>query len=328
VSVVSLRRPASLGRATPRRSRIRLRGLALALALAGPAPAADPGAEAHPLSFGSRASKAAAKLGEPFDYVVEVRHRTEEWYALPEELSIAPFHAEGARCRRDERKEEAVTTCTMRLALFALGPVDVPDLALRVRTPAGPASLNVPGPRVTGTGVIDPAIPPEELALRDIAPPAPLLLRSLRLIWWALGTAAAAALLFLAARALRRARAEREATPQMPAAERFARRLDALEAEGLLERGEGRELVARLSVIVREYLGALTGLNALDLTTGELVGRLEGDPRLDAVGLEVFLREADLVKFARQAAGREACAAVMAYARGLLERTRPPHPGS
>jgi hypothetical protein len=310
--------------------------LALSLAVGAPGPAGDPaadpgegragGAEARPLSFHSRASKAEARLGEPFDYVVEIRHRLDEWYALPPELPLAPFQAQGARCRREAAKEEAVTTCTMRLALFALGPVDVPDLALSVRTPAGPAVLRVPGPRVMGVGMIDPSVPADRLALRDLSPPAPLLLRSLRLLWWALGLSAAAALAFLGVRALRRARAAPDEPAPLPPAERFARRLDALEGERLPERGEGREHVSRLSEIVREYLGALTGLNALDLTTGELMARVRdgGDPRLDAGGLEAFLDEADLIKFARHPAGPDACAAGMSFARGLLERTRLP----
>jgi hypothetical protein len=125
--------------------------LLLALALA---------AEPRPLSFHATAEKAEVRLGEPFAYEIEVRHPPEESYALPAELALEPFQAEGGRCRRETRGDETVTSCAMRLALFALGTVDVPDLPLAVHGPAGDGVLAVPGPRITGVGIIDPAAPP------------------------------------------------------------------------------------------------------------------------------------------------------------------------
>jgi hypothetical protein len=296
---------------------------------APPPPAPVPPPEvarlARPLSFQARAEKADVKLGEPFGYAIEIRHRAEETYALPAAVALAPFRADGARCRRVEAKGEVTTTCTMSLALFTLGPQDVPEVPMDVATPAGAAVLRVPGPRVTGVGIIDPAAPPEQIELRDIAPPAPLLVRSLRVIWWALGLAAGAVALVVAWRAWRRRGVPQELPPPLPADVRFERRLEALEAERLPARGLGREHVARLSELVREYLGAVTGANALDLTSGELVAVVErgGDPRVDAATLAKFLGAADLVKFAKAAASEDVCADATAYARGLLERTRP-----
>lgn len=299
----------------------------LALLLSAPAAAAAPAApppEAQPIGFRSHADKASVRLGEPFGYEVEIRHRPEEWYVLHGPPALAPFQADGVRCRRDAGKGEVRTTCSMRLALFALGPVDVPDLAFDADGPAGKARLAVPGPRVTGVGVLDPAVPPDGIAIRDISPPAPLLVPSLRLLWWTLGVAGGAAVAAALARALLRARARRRLVPEPTPAERFARRLAALEAERLPERGRAAEHLARLAEAVREYLGALAGLPALDLTSAELVTavRQGGDARLDPGGLELFLAEADLVKFARQPAAPEACAAGLEYARGLLERTQ------
>lgn len=288
-----------------------------------PAPAI---AEARPIGFHSRAEKANVRLGEPFAYSVEVRHRPEERYAVHGRPALAPFRADGLRCRRDLDKGQARTTCTMQLALFALGSVDVPDLVFDVEGPGGKARLAVPGPRITGVGVIDPGVPADSIALRDLAPPVPLLVTSYRLVWWGLGIVAAAALAIAGMGALRRARARRRAVPEISPAERFARRIAALEAERLPERGLGGDHVARLSEAVREYLGALSGLPALDLTSAELVAALREAPvsRVDLDGLELFLGDADLVKFARQPAGPERCRAGMLFARSLLEGTRPP----
>ncbi len=300
-----------------------MNGLACVVLLAAAAPPGLP--EAQPIGFHARADKARVKLGEPFAYSVEIRHRREESYALHGAPALAPFQADGVRCRRDLDKGEARTTCTMRLALFALGPVDVPDLAFDVDGPGGKARLAVPGPRITGLGVIDPQAPPALLQLRDIAPPVPLLVRSYRVAWWALGILAAAAASAVGLRALRRLRARRRIAVEPTPFERFQRRIAALEAERLAEQGLGDEHVARLSEAVREYLGALSGLPALDLTSAELVGALRAarPSRIDVDGLEAFLGDADLVKFARRPAGLDVCRRGVEYARALLERTRP-----
>jgi hypothetical protein len=277
----------------------------------------------------ARVERSEVRLGEPFRYELEIRHPADESYQLPETLALEPFRAELAEppCRREAQGAEATTLCALRLALFALGPHDVPAIALAVRTGAGEATLEVAGPRVTGVGIIDPKVPSRELALRDPAGPVPLLVRSWRVLWWTLGALALAALAAAAVVAWRRrARAAVEPPPPIPPHVRFVRRLDALDAERLAARGLGREHVARVSELVREYLAAVTGEPALDLTTGELVERLaaEGDPRVDLGALRAFLDEADLVKFAKADAGEGECAAASAFARDLHARTSPP----
>lgn len=281
--------------------------------------------EAEPIGFHARADKANVRLGEPFAYTVEVRHPPEEAYALHGEPVLSPFQADGVRCRRQVEKGEARTTCTMQLSLFALGPVDIPDVLFDVDRPAGRARLSVPGPRITGVGVIDPKAPPAMVQLRDISPPVPLLVTTYRLLWWALGLLAGAAALVAGIRALRRARARRRVAVEPTPFERYERRLASIEAERLPQQGLGDEHVARLSEAVREYLGALSGLPALDQTSAELLAGLRRapPPGVDLGGLEGFLREADLVKFARRPAEPEVCRDELQYARALLEGTRP-----
>jgi hypothetical protein len=275
---------------------------------------------ATPLSVLARAERTEARLGEPFAYEIDVRHRPDESYALAGDLEAAPFRGTARGCTRAESKGEIRTTCALSLALFALGPHDVPEVRLTARTPAGEAVLRVPGPRITGVGIIDPSVPPDRLSLREPAPPVPLLVPSLRLLWWAAGLAALAAAALLVRRALRaRARAASEPPPPEPPGARLQRRLDALEAKGLPARGLGREHVFELSEIVREWIGAVAGVNALDLTTAELVERLRraADTRLDVEALRRFCEEADLVKYARAPAEPVDCAAATAFARRL-----------
>jgi hypothetical protein len=288
-----------------------------AAATAGPPPA-------EPLGVRVQLDKREVRLGEPFEVTIEIRHAPVERYSLPVALPVEPFRLLGGGCPRREEEGAAVTTCALRLALFDLGPHDLPPLRLRAETPDGGRELSVPGPTVTGAGVLDPAAPPASLALKDLAPPAPLHVANGPLGAGLLVAALVAAAAWWGWRAWRRRAARVEEPPPLPPHERFSRQLDALE-EGRLP---GLERFARLSGHVREYLGAISGQNALDLTSAELLARLsfQPDPRLDLGVLGAFLESADLVKFARAPASDAEAAQALAFARALLERTRPRPP--
>jgi hypothetical protein len=306
----------------------RAAALALALSLAAAPRAAAP-APASGRTFQAGLSRAEVRLGEPFEWAVEVRHPAAETVALPAPAGLPgpPFHAEALGCaRREAAAGEVVTRCAVRLTLLALGPHEVPPVALAVEAPGGREALAVPGSTVTGVGVLDPAVAPESVPLREPAPPVPLLVPTLRLVWWSLGLAAAAAAAALALRAWRRRRRRAAEPPPPPSPEEtLARRLDELAALRLGARGEGRAHFVRLSEAVRAYLGAALAVPALDLTTAETLARLgaAGDPRVDLAALRAFLEEADLVKFARAAAPEARCEAGLAFARALLEALRP-----
>lgn len=294
--------------------------LAVACAASGPARAAAPAPEAGPpRAVLARVERAEARLGVPFAYEIEVVHPAREALAIAPTLDAPPFRGEGGACRGEPAgpgTDRIRTTCRLRLALYDLGPHDLPPVRLAVRTADGEASLEVEGPRVAGVGLTDPAAPPSALALRPLAPPVALLVPTWAPAGWALGIAAAAAAVLLARRAARR-RARRAAEPPAPEPPevRLARRLDALAAR----RPPAREHFFELSGAVREWVGAVTGLPAPELTTAELADRLAAgaDPRVNAPALLAFLGDADLVKFARGDASAERCAQALAWARRL-----------
>jgi hypothetical protein len=308
--------------------------LALLLTAAAPSPPAAPAAptpppaleQASPREVHSRTSASAARLGEPIEWAIEIKHPPAERYQFGAPLPEGAWRAEPLGCQRVETATETTTTCRLRLALLALGAVDLPTLSLAATTPDGPRALDVPGPRLTGNGVIDPAVPDDQLKLKDPAPPVPLMVPNWRLLWVVPGGLAAFLLGGLLWRWWRaRRRAGEAPPPPVPPELRFAARLDALEAERLGEQGLGREHWFRLSEAVRDYLGAVTGLNALDLTTAELLEALaaQPDPRLPLEPVRRFCETSDLVKFARLPADGRTCADGIAFGRELLERSRP-----
>ncbi|MBL0275598.1 MAG: hypothetical protein IPQ24_05760 [Anaeromyxobacter sp.] len=170
--------------------------------------------QASPKAVASRLSKATPRLGEPFTWELEIRHGQAESYALPEAPALAPFELRSQGCTRAAAGEDSLTTCTLTLALYELGAHDLPALSLAAATPAGPRVLDVPGPRVEASGLIDPAAPTDALELRAPAPPVPLVLPSWRVVWWALGALAAALAGWLLWRWWRRARAPPPSPPR------------------------------------------------------------------------------------------------------------------
>lgn len=99
----------------------------------------------------------------------------------------------------------------------------------------------------------------------------------------------------------RRAGADAPAAPALPPRTAALAALDQAREAGLVERGEMKEFYTRVSVAVREYLGAVEPAWGEDRTTTELLAavRAAAGPST-AAGLAPILRSADQVKFARR----------------------------
>jgi len=282
---------------------------------------------AHPLALRVQVEKAEAKLAEPFAFVIEVRHTPDEVYELPASLEWTPFHV---RDQRTEVKPEGdATTTTLRFALqpFDVGEQHTPAFRLLARSPSGVRQLEIPAQTVKVQGVIDPA--QGEPQLREERRPLP---RVWRRIWWPLWAAGSAVLLALAVWWLRHRRRESAraapAKPRPPPYDEAMARLEALEAEALVAKGEKQPFYFRLAELLRDYLGRRYGFDALELTSDELLGELRGrsTPGLDFGALAGFLSAADLVKFARRDPSDAECKAAIDLVRSFVRSTRPATP--
>jgi hypothetical protein len=175
--------------------------------------------------------------------------------------------------------------------------------------PSPPVSFRAPGEPLTEVTPIETRISIESLVdrvtgasdVRDIKPPRPVPRD------WRPFIIAGAGLLVLAALAalvvwLRRRRRPVVAPPPMPAEERARRALAELAARGLVAERAFKEYYATLSAIVRLYLEERFGLRAPEMTTEEFLAATARNAELTRAhraALADFLRESDLVKFAR-----------------------------
>ena len=214
----------------------------------------------------------------------------------PAALDVAEQREPGAHVQEGK----VVWSGRFRVRGFDLGPVPLPRAALVVQFPGRKDTLEFPVDTLdvdsltaASSGSLEPDRGPIKPELRpiDIAVAAAL----------ALVVIAAVVALVLAIRRRRRAaKGLGEEAPPEPPETPFLRAIDALRGE--IETLPRDRFYDRLSLAIRAYTGAVTGLPALDLTTSELTRDLarRGDVRSDAATLvERELRRSDLAKFAR-----------------------------
>jgi hypothetical protein len=94
---------------------------------------------------------------------------------------------------------------------------------------------------------------------------------------------------------------------------------------GLVAEGRFAEHFDRVSDILRKYLGARFGFDGLESTTREAVFVLRGvTPSIEPLdAIESFLRQADLVKFAKTVPSAEDCELALTRADRIISETLP-----
>lgn len=112
--------------------------------------------------------------------------------------------------------------------------------------------------------------------------------------------------------------------PPRPAHEVAQERLKRLEMEQLLALGELREHTFRLSELLREYLGNRWNVDALEMTTSELLAAMRKlEPKgLSFFQLEEFLSQTDLVKFANLPPSEGEATAQVTAVESIVQKTR------
>ena len=231
---------------------------------------------------------------------------------------------------------------TYEIAVLDLGTVTVATGALQLVTAAG--VTNIPIAPVTvrihsvltpeerrfdlATGVVRSAEDATQLMAKVIDRSKPPRAAPLRFgwLWWSLlvpatGLFVLALVLWLVFRKPK----PKVVVPPAIVAHRVARdALEALREEGHHERGESGPFYTKLSGIARRYLEMKFGLHAPDRTTEEFLREAAVDGSLDEAQQDLvagFLRESDLVKFARATPDRDQMEQAFAAAERLVETT-------
>ena len=268
-------------------------------------------------------------VGDHITMTVSVEHAPGTRVVWPDSIMLAPFEVLGARVGPTRTDGDVrLSSMALTLAAFELGELEIPNFEVTVAGPGDEAEIlqtdryGVEVVTVGADGSGD---------IRDIRGPLGIPLATITI---ALGALLALLLTGLVYALYRRWRARSgdepglRGPPPRPAHEIAMDALASLEASPLLERGQVKEYHIEVSEILRSYVERRFVVEALEMTTIEVLLGLDG-VGVDATvrsGLRRFLDQCDLVKFAKVRPELEASHDVLTLGRRLVEDTIPAIP--
>ena len=205
---------------------------------------------------------------------------------------------------------------------FLPGEYDVPPLTV-VSSSAG--EISTEPLKVSVESVLE---DPQSAELRDIADPVDV---PVPWWWWVLATVLTCTALAALGWWWRRWRQAQSVPRRVTPHEAALAKLDALLAENLLADGYLKLFYLRLSDIVRHYIEDRFGLRAPEQTTDEFLVALANAPQIRGDHQQLlrrFLRQADMVKFAKFKPGADETGGAVEAARRFIEQTVPEDPAA
>ena len=267
---------------------------------------------------------AVVTVGDPVSLVVTVIHAADARVVWPDPFALDPFELVDMRPLAPVPDGNQVrSSAELTLSAFELGELTVPAFEVEVVDAAGDTvRLSTDAAVVT----VESVGRDEGGEIRDIKGPIAIPFSVVTLLPWVVGLAGLA---ILGAAVYRRyRRRERPAlpvpvVPPRPAHEIAYESLDALEASGLLELGEVKTYHIRASDIMRVYVEGRFGVEAMEMTTGEVLDGLRrtGATREVVADFRQLLDRSDLVKFAKFRPEVPACADLLPLSRRLVRAT-------
>jgi hypothetical protein len=294
----------------------------------------DPIPAGHEVRIETLVRPAQPAVGERVLITYRLHHRPADRMEFdPDPVAFAQPGAELEYARqqpdRDRRQHAGTGGMVYGEVSVAVQPFKTGDVAI----PAQLARLNAAGDVVrvctpeVRFRVRDPFGNDPHPLPRDVTPPEVVTHDALSLRWVALaldgiflvvlGTLAVSAYL------ARRPRPVAPPPPPRPAWIVAIEALDALGRSDLLARGLTKDYYDAISDIIRRYVGATLGFDALEMTTHEVITRVKrkGLPGVASAEVEHLLGECDLVKFARFVPSHEASEKILADAYAIVRRS-------
>jgi hypothetical protein len=270
-----------------------------------------------------------ATVGDRIGLTVTVEHPGGTTVAWPDSLSLAPFEVLDARLE-PTRSANAGSASTLHLSLaaFELGNLEIPSFEVSVVGADGTVAEVLETDR---WGVEVASVGADETGdIREIRGPFAIPLGPLWIVLTLLLLLVPALLAWLLYRRRRGRGADGDAMglrgpPPRPAHELALEALAALEGSPMLERGQVKEFHIEAAEILRTYVERRFRVDALEMTTREVLAGLERAGVDDELGdaLRRFLEQCDLVKFAKVRPTAEASRELLALGRWVVERTIP-----
>ena len=287
------------------------------------------GAQADPPELRTAVDPVVITVGDPVRLVVMVDHDAGSEVVWPDPLELDPFELLAIRSLEPVPEGTRVLSgAELTVTAFELGELALPVFEVEVIDAAGGAvTLSTDATVVS----VESVGRDEGGDIRDIRGPLAIPFSAVTLVPWLVGLALLGAAAYgLYRRYHRRLRPEVLApvVPPRPAHEVAYESLAALEASGLLELGEVKTYHIRVSDIMRVYVEGRFGLEAMEMTTAEVLDGLRRAGAQSGVVADFrrLLDRCDLVKFAKHRPDALACRDLLPLGRRLVDVTKPVDP--
>jgi hypothetical protein len=266
-------------------------------------------------------------VGDPVTLRISVDHAPGSTVAWPDSLDLSPFEVLGERASGPgTRVEVSRSSLTVTVAAYRLGDLEIPSVPVVLVGAQGDSTALATNPfgiRVESVGL------DEGEDIRGLKGPMGIPLSPLRIALWTMALLLAVGLALAVYRRLARREVgpgtSAPAVPSRPPHEVALEALAQLESSPLLDRGEVKEYHIRVSEILRRYVEGRFGVQALEMTTRDILTGMEraGLAAPLRQRFRSFLDRCDMVKFAKHRPDAEASRAVLATGRNLVEVTIP-----
>ncbi|MEE2637240.1 MAG: hypothetical protein VYE68_08430 [Acidobacteriota bacterium] len=232
-------------------------------------------AQSEPPTLTVTLAPTVVTVGDPITVVLAVDHASDTTVVWPDPVTIDPLELVDTRLPPSTPNGERLqSTLELVVTAFELGELSIPAFSIQVVDREGDRvdlTAETPGVTIASVGRDD------EDEIRDIKDPLTIPFDVLTLWPWIVGLV----VLGVIGYQLYRRRGHREQpetpvpiTPPRPAHVLAHEALDALEASGLLERGEVKTYHIRVSDIMRVYVEGRFGVDAMEMTTPEVLSEI------------------------------------------------------
>lgn len=277
-------------------------------------------------SLRSEVDTTLVTVGDRIQLTITVTHDAAVRVEWPDSIVVTPFEVLDARLLPPQSGENGTrSTAVISLAAFELGELEIPSFEVGVVTVDGSReTLDTDrfAIEVTSVGA------DESGDIREIRGPMGIPVGAVQIFFRLLVAILILAVGFFLFRRFRSRGVESTpapTAPPRPAHEVALEALAALEASPLLVEGRIKDYHIAVSEIVRRYIEDRFHVDALEMTTSELMTGMrrvgvEG-PVLESLGR--FLERCDMVKFAKVRPPADEARATLWMARDFVEQSRP-----
>ncbi len=264
------------------------------------------------------------QIGDPIELVVTAWFPTNGTLALPEigrEKDVVLLK----RDWQDVPRTDGLTQTETRYSItsFRLGQHVVSTNSISCTVGDETFATNFPAIVLTVESALGPDASSE---IADIKPVQKLPGRVPPWLWITVGSALVAFLVgWITSKLWKHRETILPKAPPIPPHTIAFRALAALKQKGLLEKDECEPFYTELSLILRTYLEGRFHLNAPEETTEEIVAEMSRSPELGGMQrniLQDFMRQADMVKFAKGHPDRATMESAFETTRQFVEETK------